>query len=146
MNPELQKCYDAFELLKEGKGTHEKCVGLPLADITFSKISQEAGHDAGYLKKKRPQHGALLSMLSLFLSELPKVSTMGKGAALQRQKDKANTAKEDTALMKLMLDESLGRELQLYHALKNAEDEVAKLKSELVKHSNVTRLPFTHKD
>jgi hypothetical protein len=139
MNPELEKCYDAFDRLKEGKGTHEKCIGLSLADITFSRISQEAGHDAGYLKKKREQHKPLLSMLTLFLAELPKDLTTGKGVLLQRQKDKAKVATNEAALMKEKLEASLGRELHLYHTLKAREKELVELKLELAQYSNVSQ-------
>lgn len=143
MNPKLQQCYDAFDRLKEGRGTHKKCKDLPLTEITFSKISLEAGHDAGYLKKKgREPHKPLLSMLNLFLDELPKESTMGKGALLQREKDKAKIAKEDATTMEVKLEASLGRELQLYHRLKEVEQELTEVKSQLAQHSNVTRLPI----
>lgn len=140
MNTNLEKCYEAFERLKEGKGTHEECMELSLNKITFSKISQEAGQDKGYLKKKR--HGLLLSMLTAFLNELPVDTTMGKGAALQRQKVKVKEAKDVEALMTVKLEASLGRELQLYHALKESEEEVIKLKFKLAQYSNVTQLPI----
>lgn len=72
MNPELEKCYDAFERLKKGRGTHEKCKTLPLAEVPFAKISLEAGYNAGHLKKNRTQHKALLLMLEWFQEELHK--------------------------------------------------------------------------
>jgi hypothetical protein len=142
MNQQLEKCYKAFDLLKMGRGTHEDCVALPLNEITFSRISQEAGHDRGYLKKNREQHKPLLSMLTLFLSELPADTTMSKSAALLRQKIKAKHAKDEAATMKVKLEASLGRELQLYHALKTSEEEVVELKLLLAKYSNVMQLPI----
>jgi len=141
-NPKLQQCYEAFERLKAGEAKHKDFKNLPLSEITFSKISQEAGHDAGYLKKSREQHKALLSMLTLFLDGLPKDSTIGKGAAIQREKNKANNARAAKNAAKTELEASLGRELQLYHRLKEVEEEVIKLKKELAKYSNVTQLPL----
>ena len=140
MNINLEKCYEAFERLKERKGTHEECMELPLNKITFSKISQEAGQDKGYLKKKR--HGLLLSMLTAFLDELPVDTTMGKGAAIKREKTKVKDAQEDTSRIEVKLEAALGRELQLYHALKESEEEVIKLRFALAQYSNVTQLPI----
>lgn len=142
MNPKLQQCYDAFDRLKAGKGEHIDCKGLPLSQITFSKISIEAGHDAGYLKKSREQHKLLLSMLMAFLNELPSSTTMGKGVAIKRQKTKVKYAQEDASRMKEKLEAALGRELQLYHVLNKAEKEIAELKFTLAQYSNVTQLPI----
>ena len=140
MNPKLQQCYDAFERLKAGKGEHTDCKGLPLSQITFSKISLEAGHDAGYLKKSREQHKLLLSMLMAFINDLPSSTTMGKGAALKRQKTMVKNAKEDALQMKEKLDASLGRELQLYHRLKEAEEEICQLKERLSQNNNIVNI------
>ena len=142
MSAGLQKCYDAFDRLKAGKGTHEDCLGLALNEITFAKISLEAGFTSGYLRPKRENHALLFSMLNDFLGELPKNLTTGKGVLLQREKSKVKTARDDAALTEAKLQASLGRELQLYHALKNAEEEVAQLKFELAKFSNVTQFPI----
>lgn len=142
MNPGLQKCYDAFDRLKAGNGKHKECVGLPLNEITFAKISLEAGHTSGYLRPKRENHKPLASMLSLFLSELPKETTTGKDVLLQREKSKVKTAKEAETLMEVKLQASLGRELQLYHTLKKTEEELAQLKFEMARINNVTQLPI----
>jgi len=142
MNQKLEACYDAFERLKLGKGTHEECIGLPLNEITFSKISLEAGHTGGYLKKNRPQHQPLWSMLTLFLSELPKETTMGKGAAIEREKKKVANTKADKKNAEEKLHASLGRELQLYHQLKKVEGELVEAKLKLALYSNITQLPI----
>jgi len=143
MNPKLQHCYDAFERLKLNNGTQEGCTGLPLNEITFSKISQEAGLDSGYLKKNRENHQPLLSILTLFQEDLKKSgTTMSKGAAIQREKDNLKVAKDEKKSAEIKLEASLGRELQLYHKLKEVEQENIELKKQLAQFSNVTHLPM----
>ncbi|MDP2562138.1 hypothetical protein [Psychrobium sp. 1_MG-2023] len=139
MNPELKKCYDAFERLKDESPRLEKFKGLLQKDITASKVSQEAGHDSGYLKKKRPLHIPLLSMIALHVKDHKKI-TMGKGAAISREKNKAQDAKTALDLEKAKLEASLGRELQMYNRLKEVELELIELKEKLAVQTNITRL------
>lgn len=120
LNPNLQKCYEAFERLKQGQGTHERCIGLPLSEITFAKISLEAGHDAGYLKKKRPQHIPLLSLLNSFLDTLePETNKVNAGIKQAQQKEKKLKAEIEDLTLKL--EASLFRELRLFEKLKEIE-------------------------
>ena len=141
MNTGIESCYEAFDRLKAGKPQVEKFKGLLQKEITASVVSQEAGFDGGYLKKKRRQHQPLISMIALYVKE-HHGTTMGKGAELLREKKKVKDAKANEALMQTQRDASLGRELQLYHALKESEEKVIKLEFELAKINNVTRLPM----
>jgi hypothetical protein len=82
----LDLCQKAFDRLKAGKPNNKKFIGMP---ITPSVVSQEAGWDAGYLKRDRIIHGPLIIEIDDF-SKLQK----SKLARLQSKLDKANSEKE----------------------------------------------------
>ena len=130
MNNSLKKCYEAFERLKAANPTLEKYITSPPLKITNSVVSQEAGHDAGYLKASREAHKPLISMIELYVNDTES-TTMGKKSAIKREKNKVEKAKASEKKLQLKLEESLGRELQLYHRLKETEEELESLKKEI---------------
>jgi hypothetical protein len=146
MNTGLKRCYDAFERLKNGNAQMEvkavdgsliiKYEGLPQDQITPSVVSQEAGWGGGYLKAARTQHQPLISMIGAHVKD-HKDTTIGKGAAIKLEKNKTKSAKDKESVMRLQLEASLGRELQLYHNLKKVEQELAELKAK-----TITQLPL----
>lgn len=137
MNPGLVSCYEAFDRLKANKAINENFKGIAQNKITNSIVSQEAGFGGGYLKNSRVQHQPLISMISLHVRDNEN-ATMGKGAAIKREKDKAHKAKLELDSVKEKLEASLGRELQLYYSLKKVENEVILLKNELSKQNKIS--------
>jgi hypothetical protein len=137
----IEKCYAAFERLKTGKPNNPDLANIEQDKITSSIVSQEAGFTGGYLKNEREQHQLIISMIALHVKDHAG-TTMSKSAAILRQKNKANIAKDKKNAAFEKLEASLGRELQLYHCLKNAESEIGELKFKLAQYSNVTKLPI----
>ncbi|GKW51773.1 hypothetical protein NCCP2140_08260 [Pseudoalteromonas sp. NCCP-2140] len=138
MNSGLKRCYEAFERLKQGNANIEEFKNLPKAKITKSIVSQEAGFDAGYLKSNREQHQPLISMINIFVEDNQK-TTMGKGAAIKREKEKSAKARAREKELQVKLEAALGRELQLYHRLKEIEEELEELKRK-IKSDNISHL------
>jgi len=141
MSSGLEKCYEAFERLKAGTPNLEEFVGLSQHLITPSIVSQEAGHDKGYLKKSRTNQQPLLSMISLHKQDHAP-NTTGKGVLLQREKKKAKDARLAADAAEAKWEASLGRELQLYNKVKELEREVIRLSALLDEKKGVVQLPF----
>jgi len=126
---------------KAGKPNNKAFVGLPQHSITPSIVSQEAGHDKGYLKKSREQHQFLISVIHLHVQDHAS-STTGKGVRLQRAKQKAKDAGLAADAAETKLEASLARELQLYHRVKQLEKEVIKLNALLNEKGKIVPLPI----
>lgn len=126
----LQKCIDAFERLKEGKPNDEKFKHLSPKQITPSIVSQEAGLDAGYLKKSRGNHQPIITLINAFrLSEEPE-SMIRKRDYEKMKADKDTLVLENESLVK-QRDQALSRELLLIRKLGLMEKELLELRTSM---------------
>lgn len=128
----LKDCYEAFERLKVGKGIKDGCIGLAPELITPARVSIEAGHDAGYLKKSRRQHIGLISAILAHQHENTS-TTLSKTEIKRRSDQRVIKLTAELKLMKERLEDSLARELKLVAKLRELEED-------LYKQSNVARL------
>jgi len=128
----LKDCYEAFERLKVGKGTKDGCIGLASELITPARVSIEAGHDAGYLKKSRRQHIGLISAILAYQHENTS-TTLSKAEIKRRSDQRVIKLTAELKLTKERLEDSLARELKLVAKLRELEED-------LYKQSNVARL------
>ncbi|MGI2014544.1 hypothetical protein [Shewanella oncorhynchi] len=108
----LDECYEAFERLKAGRPNLERFAGITPDKITASVVSQEAGFDSGYLKKKRLNHQGIIALIDFFRTE-NKSTTLSKMEAIRREKEKSVNYKERLLEIELLLEQSLARELLL---------------------------------
>lgn len=136
-NNGLEKCYAAFQRLKEGKPEIDKYKNLAPSAITLSVVSQEAGLDAGYLKPKREKHQPLITLINAFKNEIESPSSIRK-RNFESIKMAKELGKEENKSLKMQLDAALGRELLLVRQLQHLEEEIRELKKEL----NTNVLPF----
>lgn len=128
----LKDCYEAFERLKVGKGTKDGCIGLAPELITPARVSIEAGHDAGYLKKSRKQHTGLISAILAYQHENTS-TTLSKAETKRRSVQRISRIETELKLTKKRLEDSLARELKLVAKIRELEED-------LYKQSNVARL------
>jgi predicted RNase H-like nuclease (RuvC/YqgF family) len=123
---ELAACYEALERLKNGVPRIERFIGLELDKITNSIVSQEAGHDKGYIKNKRVNHQGIVGAIN-DISNPTQVNTLSKSEVNRRHKDKVKNLNKKLELTEGFLEESLAREILLMARLKELEDELYKL-------------------
>ncbi|USD32107.1 MULTISPECIES: hypothetical protein [Vibrio] len=119
----LEACYEAFERLKEGKPNNSKFFGIAPSKLTPSIVSQEAGFDSGYLKRKRPNHQGIISLIDAFKEE-SKDTTLSKAETIRRESRKANYYKDELERVRLLLEHSLARELLLATKLRELEKQL----------------------
>lgn len=117
----LERCYQAFERLKVGAAENTKFVGIAPEQVTASIVSQEAGFDPGYLKKKRPNHQALLHLIKNYAQENTSRSTLSKAEIVRRERQKLEKCKEELRMVSALLNESLAREILLASRLSELE-------------------------
>ena len=127
----LKDCYEAFERLKAGKGTKDGCIGLAPESITPARVSVEAGHDAGYLKKTREKHAGIISAI-LAYKNTNTSTTLSKEEIKRRSDQKFSRIEAELNLTKKRLEDSLARELKLVARVRELEED-------LHKKSNVAR-------
>lgn len=118
-------CYEAFERLKNGKPNLGKFIGITPDKVTPSIVSQEAGFDSGYLKRKRLNHQGIISQIDAFKEESKK-TTLSKAEIVRRESSKAKNFKEELERVKVLLEQSLTRELLLAAKLKELEKQIHK--------------------
>ncbi|HDZ8895883.1 TPA: hypothetical protein RUX41_002226 [Aeromonas dhakensis] len=123
----LEKCYAAFQRLKEGKPELAKYKNLAPSAITLSVVSQEAGLDAGYLKPKREKHQPLITLINAFKNEIESPSLIRK-RKYENMKIAKELGEEKCKSLKIQLDAALGRELLLVRQLQRLEEEIEELK------------------
>lgn len=133
----LEKCYAAFQRLKEGKPQLVKYKNLAPSAITLSVVSQEAGLDAGYLKPKREKHQPLITLINAFKNEIEPPSLIRK-RKFESMKMAKELGEEESKSLKMQLDAALGRELLLVRQLQRLEEEIEKLKKEI----NIKTIPY----
>ena len=116
----FQQCIIAFERVKQGIFKYEDNKNR---EITAALISEEAGFDKGYLKNSRSKHQLLIKEINEFSKSQEKnknIKTNYKEKFLKEEKK----AKE----YRRLYEESLSRELQLFHQLCIYEKELMQLK------------------
>ncbi|MBA35527.1 MAG: hypothetical protein CMI14_08855 [Oleispira sp.] len=116
----VEACYEAFDRLKQGKPTLEKFIGITSDKITASVVSQEAGFDSGYLKKKRPSHQGIITLIEKYRCE-SKSTTLSKAEVIRREKQKTVKYKEKLELTQNLLEQALAREILLVSKLRDLE-------------------------
>lgn len=121
----LKDCYEAFERLKAGKGTKDGCIGLAPESITPARVSVEAGHDAGYLKKSREQHTGIISAILTYQNENTS-TTLSKAEIKRRSDQRVKKAEAELKLTKQRLEDSLARELKLVARIRELEEDLHK--------------------
>lgn len=127
----LKDCYEAFERLKMGKGTMDGCIGLAPESITPARVSVEAGHDAGYLKKSRGQHAGIINAI-LAYQHVNTSTTLSKAEIKRRSERRVSKVEIELKLTKNRLEDSLARELKLVAKIRELEED-------LYKQSNIDR-------
>ena len=83
----LSECYDAFDRLKARCPKNIKFLGISPDKITASIVSQEAGFDSGYLKKRRLNHQALIAQIDEFKREQSRF-TLSRAEVQRREREK----------------------------------------------------------
>ncbi|PST87874.1 hypothetical protein C9I86_12395 [Photobacterium sp. NCIMB 13483] len=121
----VEVCYEAFERLKNGKPNIVKFIGITPDKVTPSIVSQEAGFDSGYLKRKRLNHQGIISQIDAFKEESKK-TTLSKAEIVRRESRKANNYKEELERVRVLLEQSLTRELLLVTKVKDLEKQLYK--------------------
>ena len=121
----VEMCYEAFDRLKSGKPKLGKFIGITPDKITLSIVSQEAGFDSGYLKRKRPKHQGIISQIDAFKKE-SKSTTLSKSEIVRRESRRVNNYKEELERVRILLEQSLARELLLASKLKDLENQLYK--------------------
>jgi hypothetical protein len=121
----LEDCYEAFDRLKAGKGTKDGCIGLAQESITPARVSVEAGHDAGYLKKKREQHSGIISAIHNYKNNSTS-TTLSKAETKRRSDERLGKVGAELKLTKQRLEDSLARELKLVTRLRELEEDMHK--------------------
>tara|TARA_Y100000588_G_scaffold175535_1_gene189582 strand:- start:1616 stop:2026 length:411 start_codon:yes stop_codon:yes gene_type:complete len=122
----LSECYDAFDRLKAGCPKNIKFLGISPDKITASIVSQEAGFDSGYLKKRRLNHQALIAQIGEFKREQSRF-TLSRVEVQRREREKAKRYKDERDRLQQLLELSLARELLLAVKLKELESQLYRL-------------------
>ena len=125
MNTGLDKCFEALGRIKANNPLESKFVDLPRNKVTAAVISQEAGFDSGYLKKKRPQHQPIISLIESYRSS-DTGSTLSVRESIEREKRKAESFRTRLKLAEIKLHNALARELLLIDQIDRMEQELAK--------------------
>lgn len=117
----LKDCYEAFDRLKAGKGTKDGCIGIAPDSITPARVSVEAGHDAGYLKKNREKHLGIISAILNYKNNNTS-TTLSKAEIKRRSDERLGRVEAELKLTKQRLEDSLARELKLVARLRELEE------------------------
>lgn len=129
----LDQCVDAFERLKAGQPRVIEHMGIAKSKITAGIVSVEAGFDRGYLKKARPSHAPLISMIEAFRKESAGSNDSGR-LLVRRAKDKAEKAVSELDEVREQLYRVLSQNIQLV-------ERVRSLEAMLQKAQKVTKFP-----
>ena len=116
----FKACEEAFERLKKGVPIVKELKGMP---ITPSLVSKEAGHDKGYLKRKRPSHEVLIYEIDTFnksRTESLEAKLEGMAVALAKEKKKADDFEKK-------YNKALEHELLMFKQLCVFEEKIAQL-------------------
>jgi hypothetical protein len=119
----LTACYEALERLKNGTPRIDKFIGLGLEKITNSVVSQEAGHDKGYIKNKRKNHQGIIEAIN-DVNDLTQVNSLSQAEINRRHEEKVKNLNNKLKSKEEFLEESLAREILLMVRLKELEDEL----------------------
>ncbi|WP_076416854.1 hypothetical protein [Shewanella sp. UCD-KL12] len=125
MKTGLEKCFEALDRIKANKPIEPKFVDLPKHKVTAAVISQEAGFDSGYLKKKRLQHQPILSLIGAYKSS-DTGCTLSVHERTKREKRKVESLRVQLDLTENKLHNALAREVLLLDQIDNMERELAK--------------------
>lgn len=123
MNSGLEKCFEALERIKINKPNLLKFKNIPPSKVTPAIISQEAGFDSGYLKKKRPQHQALLSLIESY-KHSDSSSTLSFREKIARERRKTESMQSQINKIETKLHEALAREILLLDQIDRMEQEL----------------------
>ncbi len=119
----VEECYAAFERLKKGNPRLKKFLGITPEKITASCVSQEAGFDSGYLKKKRISHQGIIALIETHRNQ-NKSTTLSKAEVIRREKQKTARLKERLVMTENLLEQALARELLLVTKLAEMEKDL----------------------
>ena len=122
----LQDCYEALERLKNGCPRMSDFSGIELSQITNSIVSQEAGHDKGYIKNKRESHQGIVQAIK-DAKKLSESSTLSKSEITKRYNKKIKSIKERLTLTEEALEKALSREIVLLARLQELENDLNRL-------------------
>lgn len=119
----IAACRAALERIKKGKANNPE---FNNATLTASIVSQEAGYDSGYLKKKR--HPDFIAEINDVRNQLEE--RQGKISKSEYNRvDKSSKKYKDIAdRNKILLDEALTREIYLIRKIRELEVELAEVK------------------
>ncbi|HAS3611739.1 hypothetical protein [Vibrio cholerae] len=125
MKTGLEKCLDALERIKKNTPNLNKFADLPRNKVTAAVISQEAGFDSGYLKKKRPQHQEIISLIESYRHS-DTGSTLSVREKIEREKRKTERLQARLEQAEDKLNKALARELLLLDQIDRMEQELLK--------------------
>ncbi|CAM4371067.1 hypothetical protein [Pseudoalteromonas ostreae] len=127
MRDGLNRCFEAFERLKLNEPKNARFVNLDRNKVTASIVSQEAGFDAGYLKKSRARHREIISLIESY-SNLPAASVSGTLSIrekLERAERKSASLKERVKDVEKKLYDALARELLMLEQIECLQQKLA---------------------
>lgn len=127
MSNVLTDYFDALERLKKGRSVKV----LKGSKITNDNVSLEAGRKKGTIKKSRPVFESLIDAIDAAALEQAQPEDAAKAAI--------DAAKADAARYRTLWEESLAREVSLFHQLERAQQQLAKDKA-AVTGGNVTAI------
>lgn len=127
MKKGLEKCFEALERIKKNKPNVIQFVDLPRNKVTPAIISKEAGFDSGYLKRKRPQHHEIISLIESYKYS-DTGGTLTNREQLEREKRKSKRLQELLKETEGKLYNALARELLLLDQIDHMEQELLKTK------------------
>ncbi|WP_105255656.1 hypothetical protein [Pseudoalteromonas sp. T1lg75] len=125
MSKGVTKCFEALERIKANKPVISKFIDLPRNKVTAAVISQEAGFDSGYLKKNRPQHQEVISLIESYRAASIK-STLSTKEKFNRERRKVERLQARLGDVEGKLYQSLARELLLLDQIEQLEKKLKK--------------------
>lgn len=121
----LKKCLDALERIKNNTPNLSQYADLPRNKVTAAVVSQEAGFDGGYLKKSRPQHQEILSLIASYRYS-NSGSTLSVREKIKREEHKTESLRARLKLVEDKLHKALAREMLLLDYVDRMEQELLK--------------------
>lgn len=122
----LQDCYEALERLVKGCPRISDFSGIELSQITNSIVSQEAGHDKGYIKNNRDNHQGIVQAIK-DAKKSSESSTLSKSEITKRHNKKIKSIKKRLTLTEEALEKALSREIVLLARLQELENDLNRL-------------------
>ncbi|MEN5112224.1 hypothetical protein ABE521_25640 [Pseudomonas sp. TWI672] len=129
----LDKCWAAFERLKNRAAIFDEHKNLPLDKITAGVVSIESGYDRGYLKYARPIHRRLIDEINAF-RQSHKLTTPNIKNQLETAHQIIASQEKEIAKLNNMLQNIVVQNLQLVETLRTLQ--------KLTKKTSITSIKY----